>query len=78
MAVTDAKISPVIDTETQLEITYRETDTGRLHFVINFKDEPQELPPQFAGERDLINDEVLKEGLQLKKYDVKIIFIKFA
>ena len=74
----DAKIAAVIDAETELEITSRKTDNGRLYFLINFKDESQKLPTQFAGEKDLISNEILEEDTQLKKYDVKIIFKKYA
>ena len=73
MAVDDAKVKPVLDIETGLEITCRKKDGLEYYFVINFKDEDIEVPSCFAGYRDVISGEKISEGKKLAKFDVKMI-----
>ena len=68
-----AKITPVIEEETRLEVTKRVTDKEDLYFVINFKDEELPLPKVFEGKKNLLTGSVLTEGEMLKKYDVRIV-----
>ena len=68
-----AKITPVIEEETRLEVTKRVTDKEDLYFVINFKDEELPLPKVFGGKKNLLTGSVLTEGEMLKKYDVRIV-----
>ena len=76
MAVADAGITSVLTEESNLEITCRESEIGKLYFIMNFCDETQRLPKEFIGKKDLITDITLEEGSELKKYDVKIVRIQ--
>ena len=73
MACGDAKVSPVIGEETELEVMRRETETEEIYFILNFKDEELVLPEVFAGKVDVLTDRVLEEGEKLKKYEVRVV-----
>ena len=73
MACGDAKVSPVIGEETELEVMRRETETEEIYFILNFKDEELVLPGVFAGKVDVLTDRVLEEGEKLKKYEVRVV-----
>lgn len=72
-AAKDAGVRPVIQESSELEITCRETDAGKVYFIMNFRDEAQALPAAFVGKRELIGDEMLGKDVKLAKYDVKIV-----
>lgn len=73
MACDGAGIRPVIDEETELEVTRRTTDAGDIYFVMNFKDRELTLPSVFAGRIDMLTDMRMEEGEKLRKYDVRVI-----
>lgn len=73
IACGNAGIKAVINEATELEVVKRITDHEILYFVINFKDKDITLPKVFAGEKDLLSDEILKEDDVLKKFDVRIV-----
>ena len=73
MACDEAGVIPVINEETELEVTRRTTETENIYFVINFKDEELLLPSVFVGKKDLLTGDLVGEGEKLKKYDVRII-----
>lgn len=72
-AVQDAKATPAIPDKTLLEVTCRENDHTRMYFVINFQDEPQPLPECLGGLQDLLTNETSRPGVEMKKFDVKIL-----
>ena len=73
--VADAGVSSVIDEETALEITCRESETHTYYFVMNFKDCAIELPSCFGGKKDLLTDSVIERGTKLKPYDT-FLFVR--
>lgn len=72
MACDSAGIAPVIDEDTELEVTRRVAESGAIYFVMNFKDKELPLPAVFVGEKDLLTGTVMGEET-LQKYDVRII-----
>lgn len=73
MACAGAGASPVIDEETELEVTKRVSDTEDIYFVMNFKDQELPLPSVFTGKKDWLTGAVMEEDEMLKKYDVRIL-----
>ncbi|NLI61105.1 MAG: beta-galactosidase [Clostridiales bacterium] len=71
----EANVSPVIDESTKLEITYRESDTEKMYFIINFVEDEQPLPKFFVGRKDLLSGKELDDSMTLKQYDVVMISI---
>ena len=74
--VKDAGAAPVIEEETELEITCREDEKKYLYFVINFKDEEIVLPECLSGLEDFLTDKKAVSGERMKKYEVKILCAK--
>ena len=73
MAVEEAKVKPVINEETKLEITYRKSGTRKIYFIINFQDQEQPIPTCFIGKKDILTDRIIEADETLEKYQVKII-----
>ena len=73
LAIESAKVTPIIEEKTALEIISRTNNGSEFYFVLNFTDEEITLPNCFVGGTDLLTNEVLVEHTILKKYDVYII-----
>ena len=73
MAVSEAAVAPVIDTPTQLEVSCRRGENCTFYFIMNFKDEAQDIPGVFVGQTDLLTGTPIAPGTQREKYDVKIV-----
>ena len=73
MACADAGVRPVVEEETELEVTRRVTETEVIYFIMNFKDQELVLPGVFAGKTDMLTDRVLEEGEMLRKYEVRVV-----
>ena len=72
-ATKEADVVSVIPEATKLEVVTRISDNTRFYFVMNFKDEEQELPKSLAGKKDLLTGEVTEAGKILKKWDVLLL-----
>lgn len=70
--VSEASVEPVIDEKTELEVVMREKSGKRYYFIINFKDKELMLPKSLAGQKNLLNGEILSADTTLKQYDVLI------
>lgn len=73
MVIAASYVTPVIDENTELEITCRRAENCSYYFAINLKDEKIKLPSCFAGNKDMLTGDTVKEGELLSKYDVRII-----
>ncbi len=73
LAVSDAGVTPVISSSTGLEVTCRKAEGCSYYFVMNFRDNAQEIPSEFVGYTDVLTGETVKAGSQMEKFDVKII-----
>ena len=73
LAVSDAGVTPVISSSTGLEVTCRKAEGCSYYFVMNFRDDAQEIPFEFVGYTDVLTGETVKAGSQMEKFDVKII-----
>lgn len=72
MAVAQAGVSPVIEEETELEVTCRKADNCTYYFVVNFKDKEIAVPSCFVGCEDVLTGEIVASGKMMKKYDAMI------
>lgn len=68
-----AKITPVINETSKLEITRRTTEDASYYFLMNFKDETLPVPSCFVGKTDVITQTVIGDGETMAKFDVKIV-----
>ncbi|MDD7739189.1 MAG: beta-galactosidase [Lachnospiraceae bacterium] len=75
-AIGQSGVQPLVSTPTALEVCCRETENDRYYFVMNFQDQEQKLPEEFAGKTDLITGETADQDTVLKKYDVKIMKVE--
>lgn len=75
-AVMEAGVTPVIEEETELEVTGRKGEAGRFYFIINFKKTEIRIPRCFAGQEDLLTGETLSEETVLKPYDVRLVYLE--
>ena len=65
-------ISPVIETPTELEISYRETETESFYFLLNFKEQELPLPERFIGKTDVLTGQIVDNNTTLSCYDTLI------
>lgn len=75
MVAEEAKITPVIEEATGLEVVCREDTNFKYYFVINLKEAAFPVPTCFIGEMDLLTGTTV-EPSDMKQYDVKIIQVK--
>lgn len=73
LAVADAGVTPVIAGDTGLEVTCRKAEDSSYYFLMNFRDQAQEVPAELAGHTDMLTGETVKAGEQMAKFDVKIV-----
>lgn len=72
-AITQAGVSAALQEPSELEVTYRESDSRRVYFVINLSGAPQPLPACFAGQPERLSGKLLEAGCVLAPYDVCVI-----
>ncbi len=60
----DAKLKPVIEESTSLEVTRRVKDGKDYFFVMNFTGKEQAVPEKFAGKVDLLTGEKIGTALE--------------
>jgi beta-galactosidase len=68
-----AGIHSTVETDTNLEISCRQTEEATYYFVINFNEQKEQLPAQFVGRKDLLSGVQLTDETVLNQYDVYII-----
>ena len=68
-----AKVKPVIDFKTDLEVTMREKNGKKYYFVINFTGKEQPLPNCFNGCVNLLSDECLAHDRTVKPFESFVI-----
>lgn len=73
MAVESAKVTPILEEKTKLEVITRTNNGSEFYFILNFTEEELALPSTFIGSTDLLTNEKLKEKTILKQHDVHII-----
>ena len=76
MAITDAAVKPVVEEATELEIICRKSDTCKIYFVMNFKEQEIQIPSVFVGSENMLTGEIIKEGEMLLRFDVRVVCIE--
>ena len=76
MAVHSAAVSPVIEEQTELEVTCRKSENATYYFIFNFKDKDIPLPAFFDGLTDLLTGKTLSAGTILKQYDALLVSLQ--
>ena len=75
MAAGAADVRPVIEQDTQLEISRRVIDGKIFCFIMNFSGGDLPLPGCFAGETDILSGEMLAQDRILAPYDTLIVIV---
>lgn len=69
----DSGVKPLVSGSTALEVVCRTKGATKLYFVMNFTQETHQLPDELAGKTDLLSEQIISAGAQLKPYDVLIL-----
>lgn len=74
-AIVNARVTPIMDADTRLEIVKRTSETNDYYFILNLTEEILTLPVLFAGKTDMLSGETLKKDTSFKPYDVALVKI---
>lgn len=72
-AAASANLTALVEVETNLEISCRRTEEAVYYFIINFHEQAEKVPPQFAGKQDLLSGKQLTEDFVADQYSVYVI-----
>jgi beta-galactosidase len=68
-----AKIKPIIDESTKLEITCRIKGNKKYYFIINLRDEDFPIPNIFAGATDILSGKKFAAGEVMHPFDTALV-----
>ena len=71
--ITQAGVSPVIDEETELEVTCRKAEGGIHYYLFNFKEKDIPVPEKFIGCEDMLTQKTILADQIMKQYDVLLV-----